>query len=69
MSLTSTSISFDSKAKFVLEYVDINPKKKGYVRLETSHGNLNLELHCDLTPRACENFITHCEAGYYNSTM
>lgn len=23
-------------------------KKKGYVRLHTSHGDLNLELHCDL---------------------
>lgn len=43
-------------------------KKKGYVKLETSHGDLNLELHCDQTPRACENFVRHCQSGYYNGT-
>ncbi|KAL3314495.1 RING-type E3 ubiquitin-protein ligase ppil2 [Cichlidogyrus casuarinus] len=43
-------------------------KKKGYVRLITSHGNLNLELHCDLVPKTCENFIRLCESGYYNDT-
>lgn len=50
------------------EYVKVekNPKKKGYVQLHTTHGDLNIELHCDITPRACENFITLCERGYYN---
>ncbi|XP_058794061.1 RING-type E3 ubiquitin-protein ligase PPIL2 [Phymastichus coffea] len=43
-------------------------KKKGYVKLLTSHGALNLELHCDLIPKACENFIKHCQNGYYNGT-
>ncbi|XP_043195486.1 RING-type E3 ubiquitin-protein ligase PPIL2-like [Amphibalanus amphitrite] len=43
-------------------------KKKGYVRLVTNVGPLNLELHCDQTPRACENFIKHCASGYYNGT-
>ena len=40
----------------------------GYVRLVTNVGPLNLELHCDLTPRACENFIRHCGSGYYTGT-
>ncbi|GMQ10304.1 hypothetical protein CsSME_00053361 [Camellia sinensis var. sinensis] len=31
------------------------PKKKGYI-----------QLHCDITPRAYENFITVCKRGYYN---
>lgn len=44
-------------------------KKKGYVRLVTNLGPLNLELHCDITPKACENFIKHCENGYYNGTQ
>ena len=42
--------------------------KKGYARLETTHGNLNLELHCDVVPRTCHNFIKHCRDGYYNGT-
>ncbi|VUZ48631.1 unnamed protein product [Hymenolepis diminuta] len=43
-------------------------KSKGFVRLVTSFGNLNLELHCDLVPKTCENFIRLCESGYYNDT-
>ncbi|KAL6256161.1 hypothetical protein P5V15_012278 [Pogonomyrmex californicus] len=43
-------------------------KKKGYVRLVTNFGALNLELHCDLVPKTCENFMKHCQNGYYNGT-
>ncbi|XP_032667950.1 RING-type E3 ubiquitin-protein ligase PPIL2 isoform X2 [Odontomachus brunneus] len=43
-------------------------KKKGYVRLFTNFGALNLELFCDLVPKTCENFIKHSENGYYNGT-
>ncbi|XAR51367.1 Peptidylprolyl isomerase [Bertholletia excelsa] len=63
-----TSTSYDPVTKNEFEYVmaEKNPKKKGYVQLHTTHGDLNIELHCDITPRACENFITLCERGYYN---
>ncbi|KAF3949707.1 hypothetical protein CMV_024459 [Castanea mollissima] len=63
-----TSTSFDPITKNEFEYIKVekNPKKKGYVQLHTTHGDLNIELHCDITPRACENFITLCERGYYN---
>lgn len=44
-------------------------KKKAYVRLTTSHGNLNLELHSDMVPKTCENFVKHCLNGYYNNTV
>ncbi|XP_013789836.1 peptidyl-prolyl cis-trans isomerase-like 2, partial [Limulus polyphemus] len=44
-------------------------KKKGYVQLLTNCGPLNLELHCDLTPKACENFIKLCQNNYYNDTI
>lgn len=27
-----------------------------------------MELHCEMTPKACDNFIKHCENGYYNGT-
>lgn len=43
-------------------------KKKGYVRLVTNVGPLNFELYCDVTPKACDNFIRHCNDGYYNGT-
>ncbi|KAH8309044.1 hypothetical protein KR059_005374, partial [Drosophila kikkawai] len=39
------------------------------VRLNTNFGPLNLELFCDQTPRACDNFIKHCANGYYNNVM
>ncbi|KAL2924705.1 Peptidyl-prolyl cis-trans isomerase CYP65 [Bienertia sinuspersici] len=66
-----TSTSFDPITKNEHEYVKVekNPKKKGYVQLHTSHGDLNIELHCDITPRTCENFITLCEQGYYNGVI
>jgi cyclophilin family peptidyl-prolyl cis-trans isomerase len=41
----------------------------GYLRLHTSLGDLNVELHCDLVPRTCENFLGLCEMGYYNDTI
>ncbi|XP_019520976.1 PREDICTED: peptidyl-prolyl cis-trans isomerase-like 2 isoform X1 [Hipposideros armiger] len=44
-------------------------KKKGYVRLHTSRGDLNLELHCDMTPKTCENFIKLCKKQYYDGTI
>lgn len=43
-------------------------KKKGYVRIQTNMGMLNIELYCDLVPKTCENFLKHCKNGYYNRT-
>ncbi len=39
------------------------------VTLYTSHGNLKLELHCELAPLACKNFLALAASGYYNSTV
>uniref|UniRef100_A0A803KY99 PPIase cyclophilin-type domain-containing protein n=1 Tax=Chenopodium quinoa TaxID=63459 RepID=A0A803KY99_CHEQI len=66
-----TSTSFDPVTKNEYEYIKVekNPKKKGYVQLHTSHGDLNIELHCDIAPRTCENFISLCEKGYYNGVI
>uniref|UniRef100_A0A3Q4HZF8 Peptidylprolyl isomerase (cyclophilin)-like 2 n=1 Tax=Neolamprologus brichardi TaxID=32507 RepID=A0A3Q4HZF8_NEOBR len=44
-------------------------KKKGYVRLHTNKGDLNLELHCDKVPKAGENFIRLCKKSYYDGTI
>ncbi|XP_075498609.1 peptidyl-prolyl cis-trans isomerase CYP65 isoform X1 [Primulina tabacum] len=66
-----TSTSYDPVTQNEYEYVKVekNPKKKGYARVQTTHGDLNIELHCDITPRTCENFITLCERGYYNGVV
>lgn len=32
-------------------------------------GVLNLELRCDRVPKTCDNFIRHCNAGYYDGTV
>ncbi|XP_050096031.1 RING-type E3 ubiquitin-protein ligase PPIL2 [Anopheles aquasalis] len=44
-------------------------KKKGYVRLLTNFGALNLELYCEQVPKTCENFLKHCQSGYYNGVL
>ncbi|GAB6030361.1 hypothetical protein CHUAL_006022 [Chamberlinius hualienensis] len=43
-------------------------KKKAYVRLTTNLGDLNLELHCDVVPKTCENFVGLCAKGFYDGT-
>ncbi|KAG5452095.1 RING-type E3 ubiquitin-protein ligase ppil2 [Clonorchis sinensis] len=72
-SLTSTVMEPVTKVEpAVLEDDVVRYKyvtKKGYVSLVTTHGRLNLELHCDLVPKTCENFIRHCASGYYNETI
>ncbi|KFM78566.1 Peptidyl-prolyl cis-trans isomerase-like 2, partial [Stegodyphus mimosarum] len=44
-------------------------KKKGYARIVTNLGPLNLELHCEITPKTCENFIKLAKNGYYEGTI
>lgn len=44
-------------------------KTKGYVRVVTSEGMLNLELHCNIVPRTTDNFLRLCEKGYYDNTI
>ncbi len=40
--------------------------RKAYVALHTSHGDLNLQLHADIVPRAAENFLLLCARGFYD---
>eukprot|EP01098_Paradermamoeba_levis_P006421 TRINITY_DN2662_c0_g1_i1.p1 TRINITY_DN2662_c0_g1~~TRINITY_DN2662_c0_g1_i1.p1 ORF type:complete len:366 (+),score=145.38 TRINITY_DN2662_c0_g1_i1:668-1765(+) len=67
-SCSLTSSSFSAKQNSTVE--EEKPKhttKKGYVRLCTNLGDLNLELHCDLVPKTTENFLLLCEGGYYTN--
>lgn len=69
---TSTVMSPELVHQAAIVHEDIvryeRVKKKGYVRLLTNFGPLNLELFCDLVPKTCENFMKHCQNGYYNGT-
>lgn len=44
-------------------------KEKGFVRLETNFGDINMEIHCDFVPRVADNFMSLCEADYYNGVL
>jgi peptidyl-prolyl cis-trans isomerase-like 2 len=67
-SFTSTAMPVATKNEKTMVLQQLHPKKKGYLRLHTSLGDLNIELHCDLTPKTCENFMALAESGYYTGT-
>lgn len=72
-SFTSTAMSVEVNHEAAIIDEDLvkydRVKKKGYVRLTTNMGPLNLELYCDQVPRTCHNFIRHCADGYYTGTL
>lgn len=68
-SFTSTAVNVVTRNERQKVRVERNPSKKGYMRLHTNLGDLNLELHCDLAPRTCENFFVLSEGGYYTDTI
>uniref|UniRef100_A0A8C4IL22 RING-type E3 ubiquitin-protein ligase PPIL2 n=1 Tax=Dicentrarchus labrax TaxID=13489 RepID=A0A8C4IL22_DICLA len=63
----ATTHEADAIADDIVRYQYV--KKKGYVRLHTNKGDLNLELHCDKVPKAGENFTRLCKKGYYDGTV
>lgn len=65
-SVNFTMMGFAAKKE--TKIILIPPKKtarKGTARLYTSHGQMDLRLHADLAPVACENFLKLCANGYY----
>jgi len=68
-SFTSTAVNVQTKNARTLVRIERHPKKKAYMKLHTSLGDLNLELHCDIAPRTCENFLVLAESGYYQDTI
>lgn len=42
-------------------------KHKGYARMTTTHGALNLELNAEYAPRATWNFLALAKRGYYDA--
>ncbi|GMH41521.1 hypothetical protein BSKO_09431 [Bryopsis sp. KO-2023] len=68
-SFTSTIMNPQTVNSRVLMRVDRNPKKKGYLKMHTNMGDINIELRCDVAPRTCENFIGLCQMGYYDGLV
>ncbi|KAJ1966040.1 cyclophilin peptidyl-prolyl cis-trans isomerase Cyp8 [Dipsacomyces acuminosporus] len=71
-SLTSTAFAPMTKNESEVigeeEYMFARIKAKGYARVATNFGDLNLELYCDKAPRTCYNFIRLALSGYYRGT-
>lgn len=70
-SFTSTSMTPHTSSERALlsdeEYM-LKPKKikqKGYARISTNLGNLNIQLHTDYAPKAVYNFVKLSQKGYY----
>jgi len=42
---------------------------KLHVTLHTNQGDIEFKLFPDIAPKACENFATHAEKGYYNGVI
>lgn len=71
-SFTSTGLTPETSGERALltdeEYM-LRPKRvkiKGYARIETNLGSLNIELQTETAPRAVWNFVQLSKKGYYN---
>lgn len=56
----------DVERKAVYKRIRKGRKGKGYVRVITNVGHLNIELHCDKVPRTCDNFLLLAERKYFD---
>lgn len=74
-SFTSTGLTPHTSSERALlsdeEYL-LKPRRvktKGYARIQTSHGDLNLELLPEFAPRAVWNFVNLAKKGYYKDVI
>ncbi|KAF3048485.1 Peptidyl-prolyl cis-trans isomerase cyp8 [Didymella keratinophila] len=74
-SFTSTGVDVHTSGERALlsdEDYMLKPKRikhKGYARMSTSLGDLNLELLPEHAPKAVWNFVQLAKKGYYNNTV
>lgn len=61
---TATDLAILSDEEYMLKPRRV--KGKGYARISTNHGDLNLELYPEFAPKAVWNFIQLAKKGYYN---
>ena len=60
---TSGELALLSDEEYMLKRGRV--KHKGYARISTTSGDLNLELHTEFAPKAVWNFIQLAKKGYY----
>lgn len=74
-SLTSTGLTPHTSGERALlsdEEFMLKPrrvKNKGYARIQTSMGDLNVELHTEYAPKAVWNFVQLAKQGYYKDVV
>ncbi|MDR0580234.1 MAG: peptidylprolyl isomerase [Campylobacteraceae bacterium] len=50
-------------------YANAENSEEKIVVLETNSGNITLKLYTQVAPKACENFISLAESGYYDGVI
>ncbi|GAB1215467.1 Peptidyl-prolyl cis-trans isomerase cyp8 [Aspergillus terreus] len=60
---TSAELALLSDEEYMLKRGRV--KQKGYARISTTSGDINLELHTEYAPKAVWNFIKLAKKGYY----
>ncbi|KAL4988691.1 hypothetical protein BDW68DRAFT_187023 [Aspergillus falconensis] len=60
---TSAELALLSEEDYMLKRGRV--KQKGYARISTTSGDINLELHTEYAPKAVWNFIKLAKKGYY----
>ncbi|KAK5117816.1 Peptidyl-prolyl cis-trans isomerase cyp8 [Meristemomyces frigidus] len=60
---TSTDRAIMTDEEYMLKPKRV--KQKGYARMSTTHGDLNIELYPEFAPKAVWNFIQLAKRGYY----
>lgn len=67
-SLTSTAVDVATTSERDMVLQQLRPQHKGYARMHTTQGDINIELHSDIVPKACENFLALAQGHYYDGT-
>lgn len=63
-SLSTRRETEDEKSRAAAAVAAKKVTEKGYARIQTTLGDLNVELFAPDAPRACENFLTLAASGY-----
>jgi peptidyl-prolyl cis-trans isomerase-like 2 len=64
---TSGALALLSDEEYLLKRGRV--KQSGFVRLQTNHGELNIELLPEYAPKAVWNFVRLAQKGYYNGVI
>lgn len=64
---TSAELALLSEEEYMLKRGRV--KGKGYARIDTSAGHLNVELYAEYAPKAVWNFIQLAKKGYYKDVV